>query len=218
MKKRASNSYLSLKHLKIWIIMKETWNTRYAGTEFIYGTEPNQFLKYELSKISPGKILFLGEGEGRNAVYAATLGWDVDAVDYSASGKVKAELLAAEKDVKINYFVDDLSTYTPKQNYYNAVVLIYLHLEEELREKVHQNAMTFLKPGGKIIFEAFEKEQLKNNSGGPKSIELLYTLQDIVEDFIDLDFEKLSKEKIVLNEGKGHEGEGVVIRFVGNKK
>lgn len=197
--------------------MKETWNTRYAGTDFIYGTEPNQFLKYELSKISPGKILFLGEGEGRNAVYAATLGWDVDAVDFSAAGKVKAEILAAEKGVKINYFVDDLSTYTPKQNYYNAVVLIYLHLEEKLREKVHQNAMTSLKPGGKIIFEAFEKEQLKNNSGGPKSIELLYSLQDIVEDFIDLDFEKLSKEKIVLNEGKSHEGEAIVIRFVGVK-
>ncbi len=197
--------------------MKETWNTRYAGTDFIYGTEPNQFLKYELSKITPGKILFLGEGEGRNAVYAATLGWDVDAVDYSASGKIKAETLATEKGVKINYFVDDLSTYTPEQNYYNAVVLIYLHLEEELREKVHQNALASLKPGGKIIFEAFEKEQLKNNSGGPKSIELLYSLQDIVEDFIDLDFEKLSKEKIVLNEGKGHEGEAIVIRFVGVK-
>ncbi len=197
--------------------MKAIWDTRYAGAEFIYGTEPNEFLKYELSKITPGKILFLGEGEGRNAVYAATLGWDVDAVDYSASGKIKAESLAAEKDVKINYFVADLSTYTPEQNYYNAVVLIYLHLEEELRGKVHQNAMASLKSGGKIIFEVFEKEQIKNNSGGPKSIELLYSLHDIVEDFIDLEFEKFSKEKIFLNEGKGHEGEAVVIRFIGVK-
>jgi 2-polyprenyl-3-methyl-5-hydroxy-6-metoxy-1,4-benzoquinol methylase len=198
--------------------MKETWNARYTGTEFIYGTEPNQFLKYELSKIIPGKILFLGEGEGRNAVYAATLGWNVDAVDYSASGKAKAEIFAAERNVKINYSVEDLSTYTPKQNYYNAVVLIYLHLEEELREKVHQKAMESLKPDGKIIFEAFEKEQRKNNSGGPKNTELLYSLQDIVEDFIELGFEKFSKEKIFLNEGKGHYGEAIVIRFVGIKE
>ena len=197
--------------------MKETWNARYAGTEFIYGMEPNQFLKHELSKITPGKILFLGEGEGRNAVYAATLGWDVDAVDYSASGKVKAEILAVEKGVTINYCDEDLSTYIPKQNYYNAIVLIYLHLEEELREKVHQKALESLKPGGKIIFEAFEKEQIKNNSGGPKNTDLLYSLQDIVEDFIELEFEKFSKEKVILNEGTGHSGEGIIIRFIGTR-
>jgi len=197
--------------------MKGTWNTRYTGTEFIYGTEPNQFLKYELSKINSGKILFLGEGEGRNAVYAATLGWDVDAVDFSASGKLKADKLAAEKGVKINYCVEDLSTYTPKQNYYNAVVLIYLHLEEELREKVNQKASAALKPDGRIIMEVFEKEQIKNSSGGPKSIELLYSLQNIVEDFIDLDFEKLSKETIDLSEGEYHKGRAIVIRFVGVK-
>lgn len=197
--------------------MQESWNARYSAAEFIYGTEPNQFLKDELSKTTPGKILFLGEGEGRNAVYAASLGWDVDAVDFSASGKVKAVKLASEIKVKINYMVENLSDFIPEENHYNAVVLIYLHLEEELREKVHQNALASLKAGGKIIFEAFEKEQIKNNSGGPKSIELLYSLHDIVEDFIDLDFEKFSKEKIFLTEGKGHKGEGVVIRFVGRK-
>lgn len=198
--------------------MQESWNARYSAAEFVYGTEPNQFLKYELSKITPGKILFLGEGEGRNAVYAATLGWDVDAVDFSAAGKVKAEILAAEKGVKINYFVDDLSTYAPEQNFYNAAVFIFLHLEESLRSIVFEKAIDSLKPGGKIIFEAFEKEQIKNNSGGPKDEELLFLLKDVIEDFIDLDFEKLSKEKIVLTEGKGHEGEGVVVRFVGIKK
>ncbi|MBA4406606.1 SAM-dependent methyltransferase [bacterium] len=197
--------------------MQDSWNARYSAAEFIYGTEPNQFLKYELSKIVPGKILFLGEGEGRNAVYAATLGWDVDAVDYSSSGKAKAEILAVEKNVKISYSVEDLSIYIPKQNYYDVVVLIYLHLEEELRERVHQNALMSLNPGGKIIFEAFEKEQLKNDSGGPKNMELLYSLQDIIEDFICLEFEKLSKEIIELNEGEYHKGKAVVIRFTGKK-
>ena len=198
--------------------MNEIWNNRYSSHEYIYGKEPNQFLKAELDKIKPGKILFMGEGEGRNAVYAATLGWDVEAVDYSEAGKEKAEKLAIEKKVIINYRVEDLAKFVPKQNYYDAVVLIYLHLEEELRERVSKIAIDATKQDGKIILEAFERDQINNSSGGPKNAELLYLLQDVVEDFIDLDFEKLSKDNIVLNEGEGHQGKAVVIRFVGVKK
>ena len=198
--------------------MSELWDNRYSSLEYVYGKEPNQFLKAELDKIIPGKILFLGEGEGRNAAYAASLGWDVDAVDYSEAGKEKAEKLAIEKKVIINYRVEDLAKFVPKQNYYDAVVLIYLHLEEELRERVSKMAIDAAKQDGKIILEAFERDQINNNSGGPKNAELLYALQDVVEDFIDLDFEKLSKDNIVLNEGEGHQGKAVVIRFVGVKK
>ncbi len=198
--------------------MSELWDNRYSSLEYVYGKEPNQFLKAELDKIIPGKILFLGEGEGRNAAYAASLGWDVDAVDYSEAGKEKAEKLAIEKKVIINYRVEDLAKFVPKQNYYDAVVLIYLHLEEELRERVSKMAIDAAKQDGKIILEAFERDQINNSSGGPKNAELLYALQDVVEDFIDLDFEKLSKDNIVLNEGEGHQGKAVVIRFVGVKK
>ncbi|MCX6169608.1 MAG: class I SAM-dependent methyltransferase [Ignavibacteriales bacterium] len=198
--------------------MNEVWNKRYSDEQYFYGKEPNQFLKDELGKITPGKILFLGEGEGRDAVYAATLGWNADAVDYSEAGKEKAEKLATEKKVIINYHVEDLTKFAPKQNYYDAVVLIYLHLEADLRELVSKKVFEAAKQGGKIILEVFEKDQIKNGSGGPKDSELLYSLQDIVEDFIDLEFEKLSKESIVLNEGEGHQGKAAVIRFVGTKK
>ena len=198
--------------------MSEFWNKRFSDEQYHYGKEPNQFLKEELKKIIPGKILFLGEGEGRNSVYAATIGWDVDAVDYSIAGKVKAEKLASEKEVRINYHVEDLTTYYPKQNTYDAVVLVYLHLEEELREIVIERSMAALKKGGKIIMEVFEREQIKNSSGGPKNVELLYSLQDVVEGFIDLDFEQLSKDNIELAESRGHQGKAAVIRFVGIKK
>lgn len=110
-------------------------------------------------------------------MYAATLGWDVDAVDFSEARKAKAEKLASENNVIIYYFVDDHSEYIPKENYYNAVVLIYLQHEVELREKVHQNVIASLKPGGKIIIEVFEKDQIKYDSGGPKGEELLYSLE-----------------------------------------
>lgn len=195
--------------------MKEFWNSRYSEKDYAYGMEPNLFLKHELVKLKPGKILFLGEGEGRNAVFAAELGWVVDAVDYSDAAKNKAEALAASKKVKINYSVEDLLTYMPKQNYYDVVALIYIHLKEELRERVHQNALSALADDGKIIIEVFEKEQIKNSSGGPRDAELLYDLQTIVEDFIDLEFEKLSKEVIELNEGEYHKGKAFVLRFIG---
>lgn len=197
--------------------MKEKWNERFSSEEYVYGKEPNNFLKEELQKLPVGNILFLAEGEGRNGVFAAAQGWAVDAVDFSESGKRKAEKLAAEKHTKINYTVNDLMQYNPLKNYYDAVGIFYLHLNEESRKVIFNIAINALKPGGRILFEAFDKEQLKFNSGGPKDDELLFSLEEIVTDFIDLEFEKLTKEKVILNEGKGHQGEGMVIRFVGRK-
>jgi len=110
--------------------MKNKWDERYSSSEYVYGTEPNQFFKNEIDKLAPGKILFLGEGEGRNAVYAAALGWDVDAVDSSIVGKV-----GASKGAEINYVVADLNEYVPEPGIYDAVVIIYLHLPEQLRKK-----------------------------------------------------------------------------------
>ena len=219
MKKRASNTYLCYNYFKEvmkdqW---KDRWNERYSTSEFIYGKEPNKFFKEEIKKITPGNILMLGEGEGRNAVYAASLGWNVDAIDQSEAGKAKAMQLSSERKVKINYHVEDLSSYIPKQNHYDAAVFIFLHIEEKLRSLVLKNAIDSLRPGGKIILEIFEKDQLNYNSGGPKDEELLYSLEDIAERFIDLEFEKFSKENIDIDECPLHQGEASVVRFVGEK-
>lgn len=120
--------------------MKTTWDKRYSTEEYIYGAEPNQFFKNEIDKLEPGKILFLGEGEGRNAVYAASLGWNVDAIDSSIVGKEKAIKLGTSKGVEINYIVADLNEFTPESEKYDAVVIIYLHLPEKLRKKVFKEA------------------------------------------------------------------------------
>ena len=189
--------------------MKEKWNERYGQSKYHYGKEPNGYLKEELQKIKPGKILFIGEGEGRNAVYAATLGWQVDAMDFSEEGKKKAGQLADEFNVKINYRIADFETFEPQINTYDAIGIFFIHQEEELRKKLFGRLIGSLKPGGKIIFECFEKEQINFNSGGPKDTALLYSLEDVVEEFIDLEFEKFGKEKIILNEGNGHSGEGI---------
>lgn len=198
--------------------MKTPWDKRYSIEEYVYGTEPNKFLKEEIENLKPGKILFLGEGEGRNAVHAASLGWQVYAVDSSSVGKEKALKLAGERGLSINYTIVDLNEYSFQENLYDAVVLIYLHMPEELREKVHAGAVKTLKPGGFLILEAFEKEQINNNSGGPRNTDLLYSLEDIYTDFHELDISKFSKEKILLSEGALHKGEAVVIRYSGKKQ
>lgn len=197
--------------------MLRSWEERYSAQEYTYGKEPNRFFKEEIEKIIPGRLLLIGEGEGRNAVYAAKLGWTVDAVDFSEIAKKKALTLAIENNVEINYIVQDLNQFEPKENYYDAVGIIYIHLDEELRRKVHGNVVKSLMENGQVILEAFEKEQIKRNSGGPKNVDLLYSLEDIVSDFIELDFKRLSKETVTMNEGKYHLGEAVVIRFAGNK-
>ncbi len=210
--------YIYKFELKIINLMLDKWNSRFSSEEYVYGITPNIFFSEQLKSIECGKILLPGEGEGRNAVHAAEKGWTVDAVDWSVEAKKKAIKLAEKKSVKINYQTADLYEYEPDKNKYDACALIFIHLEEEARESLHKKVIDALKPGGKIILEAYEKEQIKKNTGGPKELNLLYSLEDIVNDFIELDFEYLAKEIISLDEGILHKGEASVIRFVGVKK
>jgi len=196
---------------------KDFWNKRYSEQEFAYGTEPNAFLKERLENIKHGTALFLGEGEGRNAVYAAKLGWQVDAVDFSSFAKDKALKLAKENKVNINYEVCDLNDYHIKENYYDIVVMIFLHLPIELRRKVFQKSIHSLKQNGRMIIEAFSKEQINNSSGGPQSIDLLYSENDVLNLVKDLNTELIESKTISLDEGEHHKGKVDVIRYVGVK-
>src|ERR1022692_1115650 len=107
--------------------MDKPWDKRYAVDEYIYGEAPNEFYAWQLSKLKPGKIILTCEGEGRNAVYAASLGWHVDAFDASKTGKAKALALANKKNVEINYIIADADTVSYPENSVDAVALIYAH-------------------------------------------------------------------------------------------
>ncbi|MCK9424594.1 MAG: class I SAM-dependent methyltransferase [Ignavibacteriaceae bacterium] len=198
--------------------MKEMWNDRYASDTFIFGTKPNEFFKMQLDTLPSGKLLLFGEGEGRNAVYAASIGWDTVALDWSEKAKEKALTFAKQNNVLIEYHVGNFLEIPIESNSFDAVALIYIHLVEETRERLHKKAIESLKPGGTIIFEAFEQDQLGRTSGGPQNIALLYSLENIVNDFQDLDFKYFAKETLQLDEGDGHRGEAFVIRFTGIKK
>ncbi|MDP3685152.1 MAG: class I SAM-dependent methyltransferase, partial [Ignavibacteria bacterium] len=150
--------------------------------------------------------------------YAASLGWDALALDWSEKAKEKALALARRNNVLFRYEVGNFLDIHVEHYSFDAVALIYIHLAEVERELLHKKAITSLKRGGTIILEAFDKDQLGKSSGGPKNLEQLYSLENIVNDFQDLDFKYFAKESIQLDEGNGHLGEASVIRFAGIKK
>lgn len=197
--------------------MNQFWNDRYTESEFAYGKEPNQFLKEHIHLLPKGKVLFVAEGEGRNAVFAAKNGLQVYAFDYSDSGRKKAMALALENNVEIVYEVSDVLQLSYHKNSFDAIVFIFAHFPPNIRKKAHEKLLTLVKPNGKILFEAFEKEQICYSSGGPKESAMLFSEDEVRKEFVDITFDFLKTETILLNEGPYHQGEGKVIRFTGKK-
>ncbi|MBS1915534.1 MAG: class I SAM-dependent methyltransferase [Bacteroidetes bacterium] len=198
------------------------WDERYSSKEYAYGTSPNLFLKKHLPNYPIGKILFPAEGEGRNAVFAASLGWDTNAFDISVEGKFKALRLAGDQKVSINYVVGKLDELQYTKNEFDAIALIYAHFPASIKSEYHKKLKTFLKNGGILIFEAFSKNHLEyirkdERIGGPKDIDTLFSIEEILEDFKDFTIIELNESEIELHEGSYHNGKGSVIRFVGIK-
>ncbi len=202
--------------------MKEFWNQRYSVEAYAYGTEPNEFYREIINKLKPGKALFPAEGEGRNAVFAASSGWEVAAFDQSEEGKVKAEKLAKSRGVSIDYRVGTLPELSYEYESFDLVVLIFAHFPPSIRSFMHSQLLALLKPGGLVVMEAFSKDHLQYNSinpkaGGPKDLVMLYSDDELMQDFGNLET-IVKEEKIVsLEEGEFHVGESAVIRFVGEK-
>ena len=199
--------------------MIDFWNERYAEKEYAYGIHPNQFLADSILKLPKhGKILFPAEGEGRNAVYAAKNGFEVTAFDLSSVGKKKADKLANDNDVKIDYEVGKLEDLNFDEASFDGVVLIYAHFPKTIRKALHQQILRLVKPNGVIVFEAFSKEQLDYPSGGPKDVAMLFSEEEVKEEFENVDFDFIKTEIIELNEGAFHQGKGSVVRFIGKKR
>lgn len=200
----------------------ERWNDRYSNDEFAYGEQPNNYLKEQLEKLTHGTILFPAEGEGRNAVFAAKLGWTVFAFDISAEGKKKALKLAQANKVKIDYQVGELQQLKYDSEQFDVIALIYAHFPANIKSTIHKNLDKYLRRGGIIIFEAFSKRHIeyiaKNEKmGGPKDVESLFSIDEIESDFTNYTFNELRETEVELNEGQYHDGQGSVIRFQAQK-
>lgn len=197
--------------------MKSFWDERYAATEYVYGETPNAFFKAQLEKLSPGRLLLPCEGEGRNAVYAAQMGWEVEAFDQSEAGRDKALRLAESKSVQLNYQVCDWSEARYPAASFDAIALIFAHLPADIRKAAHQQLIPYLKPGGTLILEGFNPRQLQYQTGGPKDPAMLFTEAILRQDFADLELLELYETEEELDEGLYHSGRAAVIRLVGRK-
>lgn len=198
------------------------WNERYRDEAFAYGEEPNSYLKEQLVKLPIGTILFPAEGEGRNAVFAATLGWNVSAFDISQEGKNKAMLLAEKNKATIDYQVGSLEELKFEEGQFDAIALIYAHFPAKIKSEYHKQFDRFLKKKGTLIFESFSKKHIdyvnaNEQVGGPKDIDSLFSIEEIKADFPNYTFLELVEQEIELHEGLYHNGRGSVIRFVGQK-
>jgi len=198
--------------------MASIWDERFAGEGYVYGTAPNTWLEAQASRLKAGsRVLSLGEGEGRNAVWLATQGHRIEAVDGSSVGLEKAQRLAATRGVTIQATVTDLATFVPALGAYDAVVLIFVHLPLPLRALVHARAQAALAPGGVLVIEAFTPRQLAFTSGGPKQVEALYEPETLRQDFPGIAWDVLREEEIELDEGPLHRGKAAVVRGLGRR-
>ena len=193
------------------------WNERYSASEYIYGEGPNTFFAEQLTQLKPSHIILPCDGEGRNGVYAATLGWTVNAFDQSEEGRKKALQLADKKSVTITYDIADAAEADYPANSADVVALIYAHLPPTPRAILLEKIVSWLKPGGKLILEAYNPAQLNNTTGGPKDITMLYTEEILTTALKALRTEMLQTLRTDIEEGTFHSGMSDIIRYIGVK-
>lgn len=192
------------------------WNTRYDKDEYLYGTEPNTFLKEHCDLLS-GPVLSLSEGEGRNAVFLASRGLEVVGTDISNVALEKAKKLAESRGVEIKTIVADLNDFTPEENYYGSVVSISAHLPSRVRSRLYPLVERSLKPDGILLLEAYSENQLSRDTGGPKDADMLMTVDKLRLEFPNLEPILLREIDREVSEGEGHTGLASVVQFIARR-
>lgn len=160
-----------------------SWDQRYAGSDFVWTTEPNRFLPPAVADLPVGTALDLACGEGRNAVWLATQGWVTTGVDFSAVGLDKAAQLAAANGVaeRTRWVCADATSWTPDATF-DLVVVFYLHLPEAARSSAFGVAAAALAPGGTLLVVGHDSTNLTDGVGGPPDPAVLYGPDDVVGD------------------------------------
>jgi SAM-dependent methyltransferase len=193
------------------------WDERYSDPDYVYGTEPNDYLVSVVDRIPRGKVLCLGEGEGRNGVYLARQGCDVTAVDASQVGLDKASRLAADHGVEIRTIVSDLAHFRIEAESWDAIVSIFCHVPPEIRAPLHRRCVEGLKPGGVLVLEAYTPRQIGKGTGGPPSAGLTMHLEILRQELAGLKFVHAVEFDREVLEGKYHTGEGAVVQVLARK-
>jgi SAM-dependent methyltransferase len=195
---------------------REFWNHRYALPGWAYGTEPNDFVR-EVAPLLEGPVLCLGEGEGRNAVFLAQRGLEVTAIDLSPKALEKAQGLARERGVRLTTLEADLADFALGDAKWGAIVSIWCHLPPWLRSRVHRDVARALRPGGRFVLEAYTPAQLQFDTGGPKSLELLFPPDEVKAELAGLTLERFEAKEREVQEGEWHRGHSAVLQVLARR-
>ena len=194
------------------------WDEKYGAEHYIFGTEPNEFLKKNIEASPRGDVLCLAEGEGRNAIFLARRGYTVTAVDSSSVGLNKARKLAIENEVSVKFIHANLESYDLGQEKWSGIVSIFCHLPPTTRMELHRRIVAGLEAGGALLLEAYTPEQLKHGTGGPPSADLMMTAANLRKELEGLQFSHLVEIEREVLEGSHHSGIGAVVQAIAIKK
>ena len=181
---------------------REDWNRRYAAVDSLWSAKPNRFLVAEVEGLEPGRALDLACGEGQNAVWLASLGWDVTAVDYADVAVAKGIERAARAEVAVDFQVGDLLDYVPEARSFDLVLILYLHISSNGLRLVLERATEALAPGGTLVLVGHDLLNLTEGVGGPSDRDLLFTPDEVVAGLPDLEIEKAER---LLRDVDGHD-------------
>ena len=139
--------------------MSNPYDKRYDQQEYYWGTHPSPICFEVLKNLPPEKtlkLLDIGCGEGRNAVFFAHNGYNVTAFDTSGKGAEKTKMLADNASVTINIFTDDIKEFRLSEHFdilFSTGVLHYI--PKELRREILETYKKFTNPGGLNVFSVF---------------------------------------------------------------
>ena len=169
---------------------REDWDKRYASVENLWAVRPNRFFVAEVAELEPGRALDLACGEGQNAIWLATLGWDVTGVDYSEVAIAKARARAERDGARLDFVCADLLEYEPSLGAFDLVLLLYFHIPATERRGVLGRAAGALAPGGTCIVIGHDLTNLTRGVGGPSDPTLLSTPDELASELPGLEIEK----------------------------
>jgi SAM-dependent methyltransferase len=174
-------------------MQREDWDERYAAVENLWAVRPNRFLVAEVADLPPGRALDLACGEGQNAIWLGSRGWEVTGVDYSGVAIAKARTRAERDGVRVDFVCADLLEYRPGPGIFDLVLVLYLHIPASGRRQVLADASEALAPGGTFVLVGHDLLNLTEGVGGPKDPELLCTPDQIAGELVGLEIEKAER-------------------------
>lgn len=176
---------------------RERWNERYASAELVWGAEPNRFVAEELGSVAPrGRALDLACGEGRNAIWLATRGWQVTGVDFSRVGLERARKLADERSVVVEWVEADVTRWEPDAGAFALVLVLYVQLPPAGRRRLLARAARALAPHGALLMIGHARRNLGKGWGGPQDPEVLWEAAEIVAELEALGLTRLQSEDL----------------------